>query len=345
MGVNLYRSTDGSAPSLTGQTGSLVALLDAILVNGYGTQPAAGWTIAYTGTSKRDYKQGSGSNGFYLDVDDSGPGGGSFREARLRGYEAMTALATGTNAFPTTGQSSFGVICRKSTTADSTARAWYCIADATCFYLFVDTGDYTGPNYSMAVAFGDIFSYKSGDTYNTVCIGRTAENSNNMTNESLNILFIMSGSALSIATIPNGHFITRHWTGIGGSQQCGKHAHMMAGVPTTGIINGANSNPTINGVTIVGMGDQYSPVPYPNPVDNALELSPVWIHHNGAVRGYLKGLWAPCHRQPCGHGDTFSGTGNMAGKSFIALNMAYALNGTWNHYGGQVVVETSNTWS
>lgn len=342
MGVNLYRSTDGSAPSLTGQTGSLVALLDAILVNGYGTQPAAGWTIAYTGTSKRDYKQGSGSNGFYLDVDDSGPGGGSFREARLRGYEAMTALATGTNAFPTTGQSSFGVICRKSTTADSTARAWYCIADATCFYLFVDTGDYTGPSYSMAVAFGDIFSYKSGDTYNTVCIGRNGENTNSMTNEALNIVTWPTANILQ-ATL-TGHYIDRHWTGVGGSQAFAKVTHVLA-AGGTGVVNGAASNPTNNGFGIAGMGDQWGLIPYPNGPDSALELAPVWVTHQGTVRGYLKGLWAPCHKQPCGHGDTFSGTGNMAGKSFIALNMAYSLGGTWNQYGGQVIVETSNTWS
>lgn len=77
MTVTAYFSTDASAPTLTGTTGSLVALLDAILVNGYGAKAAAGWSIAYTGTSKRDYKQGTGSNGYYLDVDDSGPGGGS----------------------------------------------------------------------------------------------------------------------------------------------------------------------------------------------------------------------------------------------------------------------------
>ena len=171
MTITFYKSTDASAPSLTGQVGSLVALLDAILVNGYGSQPAAGWTTAYTATNKRDYKQGSGSNGYYLDIDDSGPGGGAAREARMRGYETMSALATGTQAFPTSAQSSFGVVCRKSTTADSTARPWYCVADATCFHLFVDTGDNTAPNYSMAFSFGDIFSYKSSDTYNTVIIG------------------------------------------------------------------------------------------------------------------------------------------------------------------------------
>lgn len=343
MGVNLYRSTDASAPSLTGQTGSLVALLDAILVNGYGSQAAAGWTIAYTGTSRRDYKQGTGSNGYYLDVDDSGPGAGSYREARMRGYETMSALATGTQAFPTSSQSSFGVVCRKSTTADSTARTWYCVADATCFYLFVDTGDWTNPAYSMAIAFGDIFSYKSGDTYNTVCVGRNAENTNSQQNETLNVIFMMTSGALNGASL-TGHYIDRHWTGVGGSQQFGKFAHSLAAA-NTGIVNGASANSTVNGFAIVGMGDQFAVMPYPNGPDSALELSPVWVHHQGSLRGYLKGIWAPCHRQPCNHADTFNGTGNMTGKSFLALNIAYGTGGTWNQYGGQIIVETSNTWS
>jgi hypothetical protein len=57
MTVRVYRSTDASAPVLTGQVGSLTALLDAILVNGYGALTAAGWTIAQTTTNKRGYKQ------------------------------------------------------------------------------------------------------------------------------------------------------------------------------------------------------------------------------------------------------------------------------------------------
>ena len=37
----IYRSTDASAPVLTGEVGKLVDLLDACLVNGYGAKSAA----------------------------------------------------------------------------------------------------------------------------------------------------------------------------------------------------------------------------------------------------------------------------------------------------------------
>lgn len=331
MGVTLYKSTDASAPSLTGQVGSLTSLLDACLVNGYGSQAAAGWTIAYTGTNQRDYKQGSGSNGYYLDVNDNAPTIAT--EARMRGYEAMTALATGTNAFPTAAQSSFGTICRKSNTANSTARPWYMIADSTCFYLFVDTGDYTNPSYSAQFHFGDFFSYKSGDTNNTIIIGRIAENSAG-NQETLSTVVTSASSTITptFSSITNaslvGHYIDRHWNGTGGSIGCSKFSSIL-----TGITSGCGP---------VGSGG--AGLNYPNGPDGAMELAPIWVVHSGSIRGYLKGLWAPCHYQPCGHGDTFSGTGNMNGKSFIALN-TYGQNYSYGYSQGQLVVETSNTWS
>jgi hypothetical protein len=327
MAVTFYRSTDTSAPSLTGAVGSLVALLDACLVNGYGSQAAAGWTIAYTATNKRDYKQGTGSNGYYLDVDDSAPT--TAKEARMRGYETMSALATGTQAFPTSAQSSFGDICRKSNTADATARPWYCIADATCFYLFVDTGDFTGPAYSCGFMFGDFFSYKSGDIYNTAIVGRKAENSSSDVDEWLQVINSSANALISTAW-PTGHYVDRHWTGVGGSLPFSKFASLLAGLSS-----GTGGNNT---------GSSISLCAYPNGPDGALELSPLWIGHQGNVRGYLKGLWCPLHFQPCGHGDTFTGTGNMAGKSFLALNMRNS-NVAGSGLLGQIVVETSNTWS
>ena len=42
MPWTVYRSDDAGAPNLTGAAGSLIAILDAVLVNGYGAKPAAG---------------------------------------------------------------------------------------------------------------------------------------------------------------------------------------------------------------------------------------------------------------------------------------------------------------
>ena len=50
MTVTVYRSTDASAPVLTGVAGAMKAVLDACLVNGYGAKAAAGWSAPFSAT-------------------------------------------------------------------------------------------------------------------------------------------------------------------------------------------------------------------------------------------------------------------------------------------------------
>ncbi|WP_454737583.1 hypothetical protein [Cupriavidus necator] len=265
MTVRLYKSTDASAPSLTGQVGSLVALLDAVLVNGYGSQTAAGWTKAYSATNKASYRMvTSGNTGFYLDVDDAAPS--TAQEARMRSYETMSAVATGTGPFPTSAQSSFGVVCRKSNTANATARPWYIVADGSCVYVFVDAGDVTG--YATGLYFGDFFSYKSGDPYGCAIIGRSGENTSNTNIEMLPYIWQQSSPLTSTL---NGHYVARGWPGVGGSIPFAKHSSLLAMASGTGVVGSASSF-----------------APYPNGPDSGLELAPLWIGHSGSVRGYLR---------------------------------------------------------
>ncbi|NDU90166.1 MAG: hypothetical protein G3I08_09885, partial [Ferrovum sp.] len=118
MTVTVYSSKDASAPVMTGVSGSLVTVLDACLVNGYGTKSGAGWTIAYTGTNERVYKMSpTAGTGNSLFVNDAGPSVPN--EAEMTGFEAPTGLGTGSGQFPTAPQISIGigaVVCRKSAT-------------------------------------------------------------------------------------------------------------------------------------------------------------------------------------------------------------------------------------
>src|SRR4051812_21450587 len=174
MPVTVYRSTDPSAPVLDGLAGSLVNLLDKCLVAGYGAKAAAGWTKPFTGTNTAVFRQGGG-NSFYLDVADNGPGVATTQEARLRGYEAMTAVATGTGPFPTVALAANGLFIRKSAAAAATARVWTLIADDRTFYLFIQSGDVAGQWWGFN--FGDFYSYVTGtDNYRTMIIGRATEN-------------------------------------------------------------------------------------------------------------------------------------------------------------------------
>jgi len=331
MTARLYKSTDASAPVLTGQNGSLVALLLAVLVNGYGSQTAAGWTEPYTATNKAVFRNSASTGtGFYLDVDDSGPGAGAAREARVKGYEVMTAVATGTNPFPTVAQMTNGLFVRKSTTADATARPWYILADDTVFYLFIESGDYTAPTRATAFMFGDFYSYKTSDAYRCMIIGRDAENTGSQANENFPVLANKNGAVVTSQTT-NGHYLARGTAGAGGSVPCGLHGD-CALVPANN-----TTYPSMMGQSTGIFGSTY-----PNPADNGLYMAPAYVHHSAGVRGYLKGLWIPSHDLPLGHGDTFTGTGALSAKSFLCMQM-YSF--TYTSYNAECFLETSNTWS
>jgi len=347
---------NASAPNLTGQAGSLTTLLDAVLVNGFSGFTALGWTIGQTTTNKRQYIMAAGGTGFSIWVDDAASGSGGAKEARCAGYATMSATTpTGTGQFPTSSQSSIGfgaVIIRKSTTADATVRYWTIVGDGHTFYLFTETGDYTSTLATFSFGFGDFFSYSSSDVNNCMIMGRPIENTANASQgatgnfyESMPILNMMGSGGLS--TTVAGCYINSNFTGIGGSIAFGKHSDQakmgMAGGGTIQVVGyqGSINTSTTNSTWT----NQFF---YPNNPDNGLYQAPIFIHHSGFVRGYLKGLWCPLQNQPLTHNDTFSGTNNLSGKSFIAQNTNnVTFNGSSQTTGmvGQFFVEYSDTWN
>lgn len=309
----IYRSTDTSAPVLTGQVGSLITLLDACLVNGYGSKAAAGWSKPYTGTNSADYQQGG--SGFYLEVNDNGPGTGGAREARIRGYEVMTAFNTGTGLFPTSAQLSAGDVIRKSATADGTARAWKLFADDRTFYLFILSGDAAG--IYISTMFGDIFSYLAGDNYKCAIMGRTTETAAGPPAASTDNF----GSNAAFGSSVAGHYIARTYTGFGTSTTIGKS------------VDAIKSGNTSSGAFV-------GPVPFPNPIDGGLYISPVTVHEAPVIgiRGVLRGLWQGIHPLASfSDGDTFDGQGTYATRSFEIVKTTTGQTGA-NQY---MVLETT----
>jgi hypothetical protein len=353
MTVRVYRSTDASAPVLTGQAGSLTSLLDAVLVNGYGSATAAGWTIGYTTTNKRAYLQNlTGANnasGMYLYVDDTAPGAGGAKEARACGFETMSAITpVGTGQFPTSGQSAVGVgtlVIRKSATADSTARAWTIIANGQTIYLFIETGDQVAPVAAFPFVFGDFFSYKTSDSYAVAIVGRPLENTGSSSSESLSTL---SGATVqyTLSNVMTGHYSARSWTGVGGSQKIGKLIdNSKMGTASVGNWNSdTQTTGATNGQISLGRNSNGAYFAYPNGPDGACWISPIWLNHSNAIRGYFKGLWAPLHDRPLNHGDTYTVSGgNLNGKSMIAQAIPAFINNAIDV--GQIHVETSDTWT
>ena len=125
-----------------------------------------------------------------------------------------------------------------------------------------------------------------------------------------------------MTTVTNGHYVARPYTQIGSSLPVGKFSDHIRN-------NGA-ANMGISGST------------YPSPISGALQLAPVWISEGvgsavSGARGLLPGVWNPLHSYPLADGDTFSGTGALAGRTFEAV----CVQTVGTH---QCFMETSDTW-
>lgn len=288
------------------------------------TLSVTGWTQAFTGANLADYQQGGG-NQMYMSIDDNGPGAGGAKEARIRGYEAMSALATGTGAFPTAVQKTTGLFIRKSVSADGTDRPWYVLADDRTVYVFVATGDGAAGRY-FGFMFGDMFSLVANDSYRTILIARTAENSGSAAQGTENLLYlacpIVGATGLIFpSTVLDGHYMARAYTGVGAAVQVNKHGDIFK----------AQSG-TIGGGGLITL---------PNPPDGGFYLSPLWVGAENAqpiLRGRMRGMYQFLHPiTALTDGDVFSGAGALAGKSFIVIKFTADA-------GGLYVMETSDTW-
>jgi hypothetical protein len=316
----IYSSGDASAPVLTGTSGSLLAVFDACLVDGYGAKSAAGWTRGKPHTGSVGwYVQGTDSSGFAMAVFDNALGAGaagSAREARIVGYESITDIAanliTGSGQFPTFAQLGIGsgsVICRKSATIDSTARPWIIFADSRTMYTFIQAGD--GANIYQAFCFGDFYSMKTGsiDLYRCMISGRPNEATITTTADKLDNLSVLN-------TAVTGHFSARSYSAVAGSITIGKHGDGTKG-----------STSQLNGTT-----------QYLNAADSGVYISNIWVveNLNSTIRGRMRGFYQLCHAvSNFSDGQVLTGNADFTGKNFyIVKNSANS---------GIYCIETSNT--
>jgi hypothetical protein len=318
----IYQSSDASAPQINGSTGSLLTMLDAVLVNGYGTggsaKPGAGWLKPFPNTSSVGcYQLPSGSCELCYHLMDNEPGTLSGSEARLTGWDGITSvtsgIVTGNNQWPTAAQLAIGlgaVVIRKS--LNLVTRSWIAFADSRSCYGFIQSdaaGIYNG------FIMGEFYSYKTSgpDNYRAMVIGRSTEASVTATVDNTDT-FTQYGTA------GLGHFISRNFSGYGGSMTMGKGGdYAKKGASTT---------------TNAFLGV----VPFPNPTDGAIYLARVPVHDPTSyyTRGVMRGFWHFCH-PTASVTDTqqFSGSGNLAGRIFMTLRAS--------GNGGIICMETSNT--
>lgn len=321
MPVTFYSSSDAGAPAqLPNAAGGLIAVLDACLVSGYGSKPAAGWSKEFSGTNLAVYKQGDGGNGFRLRVDDALGG-----LARVRGFETMTGVSAGAGPFPTDAQVSGGGYLHKHDGGGG-SRKWFVIANERALYFWTNWNtDISGADAGLTF-FGDIKSRMAGDQFHAMLMAGRGGTKNSAHGPGCDD-FGGQWSALDSA-VP-GHFFARSFMQVGGSVAAGKRAEshrMLRGqYSQIGSYGAWFFNPFLAAV-------------FPSAVDGGIYLAPIVVHEPSGKedRGTMPGLWLIEHRSSLQPGDTFSAgsSGYHAGKNFVALPV----------FGAIYALETSDTW-
>lgn len=161
----------------------------------------AGFSKAFTGTNKAAYRSDIivGSR-LYCRIDDN-----YTTYSRIRGYETMSDVDTGTGLFPTDAQISGGGYVYKASAAN---RAWSLFSDGRIVYFFCDAA---GSNYFYGgFVFGDIDSYVAGDAFGCVLLCGTS-----------------TAGSPPLYNLANavGGYIARSYTQVGGSINSARYSH------------------------------------------------------------------------------------------------------------------------
>lgn len=223
----------------------------------------AGWEKPFSGTNKAVFRSPNvESTRMYFRFDDTGN-----YNCKVRGYETMSDIDTGTGPFPTVGQMANGTYFFRSGVANpsTAAKDWFIIANDR--FVFIGNRGYsTGTNYPFQTAgFGDFASRKSPDAFRALLRGNILSDSAQQ-----------PGASESITSTGNTmlySYLARDFTGLGGAASMGLRAYFSV---TDSIASGAN--------TVMA---------YPNPVDYSLVLCRMFVSEpaTSALRGDLPGMY------------------------------------------------------
>jgi len=255
----------------------------------------AGFSKVFSGTNKAAYQADDlASTRLYCRIDDTGT-----TNARIRGYETMSGVNTGTGLFPTQAQLSGGGYVYKSNGA--TARDWMLISDGRMVYFLcdptgIDSG--AGSDWNGGFVFGDVISYAGVDAFHALLIASGAGD------DTLPLPYLGS---------PTYSWLARSYTQLGTAITSARYSH------------GKNTG--------LGVGGQT----YPAPVDNGLHLWPVECWESTTLaRGMMPGLWNPVHNSDTPHGSFIDTIAGLTGRTIrvnttgnTSYEVAFDITGPW----------------
>jgi len=308
MTTRVYRFDDVGAPTMGSAVGEVIKVLDAVLVNGYGGKPGAGWTKEFSGTNLAAYKQGVGGKGHFVRIDNT-----ANISIRPRGFENMTGVSVGTLGFPLDGQASVPSggphhCWTNASGSIATLRPWIVVASSNFFYLWnLIDNTVINPNNAQntTMFFGQFESFKTVDPYSTCLIANNSP--------------VASGTPFSVLSA----------TGVKPCSAIARSITEFEGASQIGLVGDAMLSYSM-GLTNIGPN-------FPDPITGGIVLSRPYITEilgsRPIIRGRLPKLWLPIHDsfQFPDAGVVFNGTGDLAGKKFISLT-TYMVNGNCGRY-------------
>lgn len=257
----------------------------------------AGWEKVFSGTNKAAYRSTDPTGArFYLRIDDSS---GLF--ARVRGYEAMTDIDTGTGLFPLDAQiAAGGGYWHKAITSNATAIPYLLAADARLLLQAMCFGMASNAAHTATAVYGfgeGVALNPAGDAFATVlsCVGSGAGNNN---------LGGLSG-ATSDSSTNGAALFARGWQGLGG-------AVYARPVPEGGSLDKLSGNDTTLGVA-------------PGRTDGAIRMARMMLKDQ--VTNDLRAITPGCHFVPQTLDNALfptpfalsDGAGTLAGRKLAAV--------------------------
>ena len=257
--------------------------------------PVGGWEKVYTGTNKAVYRSldVTGSR-HYLRVDDTGT-----TAARVRGYESMTDVDTGTGPFPTDALMPGGGYWWGSPVASGAAVRWKLFADSRVLLPAIAHYSYNSATNIAAPlrGFGDPIALRpGGDNW---CTFLSAAGSDFYYSAGA-----LDGGVYSVRSTAGMSVATRAWHGLGGAVE-------VRPVPLTGGTSPSGADAVLGA--------------FPSEIDGELKISPMFLFEVGSgkpPRARVPGVWHISQTGaygPLGDGDMLAGGGDLAGRTLMCV--------------------------
>lgn len=229
----IYKSTNADAPVMTGaDKTSIVRVLRACLVDGYGDKPGAGWVMPFINADGTKAAFKNAGTGFYLRIDDS-ESGNNFKCAS---FESMSDIDTGANVIASEYSD------RGRASLNNNAIPWVVAASDKFVFLVIYTGYSLYPEnlastQTTSLFFGDFAPNRNGDAFCCMSSGSS----------------ILSSGVFGL--LNNNIYIARNYDGVVGMVTAKMLIPFANGFGRSDEVYSNNSNLIVSRVMIIENGN------------------------------------------------------------------------------------------